>query len=194
MPAFNTLFAPLQSEARRGNQLLTGGYQNPVEQKRRRGLENSLKTMHARQPGNGSSRDSRVMSAVSKFRSFKEPAEAAKPIWVKPRITAAPKIRQIYWCNFWEDARLPEMWKTRPVIIVSYKNRLYGPCLVVPVSTEPENEQNSWSYRLSVEIERDGVTSWAVCNQPSTVSPSRFSAFRGKIPLLPKDDFNEVLD
>ena len=62
-----------------------------------------------------------------------------KPPWVQPRIKAAPKIRQIYWCDYWKDARLPEMWKTRPVIVVSYKNTLHGPCLVVPVSTEPQD-------------------------------------------------------
>ena len=64
---------------------------------------------------------------------------ANKPPWVPPRIKAAPKIRQIYWCDYWKDARLPEMWKTRPVIVVSYKNTLTGPCLVVPVSTEPQD-------------------------------------------------------
>ncbi len=117
----------------------------------------------------------------------------SKPPWVQPRIKAAPKIRQIYWCDYWKDARLPEMWKTRPVIVVSYKNTLTGPCLVVPVSTEPQ-DQNPWAYRLSIEIEGDGVTSWAVCNHPTTVSPSRFSQFRGNIPLLPKDDFNQVLE
>ena len=65
-----------------------------------------------------------------------------KPPWVQPQIKAAPKIRQIYWCDYWKDARLPEMWKTRPVIVVSYKNTLTGPCRVVPVSTEP------WMVRL----------------------------------------------
>ena len=147
-------------------------------------MENSLKDMHTGRPGNGSS-----VSAFPKYRSIRGVAEAAKPPWVKPRIIASPKIRQIYWCDFWEDARLPEMWKTRPVIVVSYKNKLHSPCLVIPVSTEPGNEQSLWSYRLSMEIEGNRVTSWAVCNQPSTVSPSRFSAFRGKIPLLPEDDF-----
>ncbi len=39
----------------------------------------------------------------------------------QPRIIAAPKIRQLYWCDFWCDAQLPEMWKTRPVIVVSYR-------------------------------------------------------------------------
>jgi mRNA interferase MazF len=125
---------------------------------------------------------------------MRPPPKEEKPSWVKPRIIAAPKIRQIYWCDFWKDARLPEMWKTRPAVVMSYKNALHGPCLVVPLSTEPENEGNPWAHRLSIEVEKGGVTSWAICNQPSTVSPSRFSAFRGKIPLLPKADFDQVLD
>jgi mRNA interferase MazF len=88
---------------------------------------------------------------------------------------------------------LPEMWKTRPVIVVSYKNTLTGPCLVVPVSTEPQ-DSNPWAHRLSIEIEGDGVISWAVCNHPATVSPSRFKQFNKGIPLLPKADFNQVLE
>lgn len=114
-----------------------------------------------------------------------------KPSWVKPRIIAAPKIRQIYWCDFWQDSRLPEMWKTRPVIVVSYKNTLHGPCLIVPTSTDPQ-DSNSWAHKLSVQI--DGMShSWAICNQPSTVAPSRFSQFQGRIPILPKRDFNVIL-
>ncbi|HWA92607.1 MAG TPA: type II toxin-antitoxin system PemK/MazF family toxin [Rhizomicrobium sp.] len=113
-----------------------------------------------------------------------------KPGWVEPRIKAAPKIRQVYWCDFWKDAMLPEFWKTRPVIVVSYKNTLHGPCLVVPTSTISQ-EENRWGHRLSVTF--DGVQSWAVCNQPSTVSPSRFNQFGGRIPLLPEADFNAVL-
>ena len=116
-----------------------------------------------------------------------------RPPRIQPRITAAPKIRQIYWCEYWKDARLPEMWKTRPVIVVSYKNMLHGPCLVIPTSTEPQDD-NPWAFRLSIEIEGSGVTSWAVCNHPATVSPSRFSQFRGKIPLLPEADFNQLLE
>lgn len=116
-----------------------------------------------------------------------------KPPWVKPRIVAAPKIRQIYWCDFWQDAHLPEMWKTRPVIVVSYKNTLHGPCLVIPITTEPDNENNRWASKLSIKIEGT-CDCWAVCNHPSTVAPSRFSQFKGKIPVLPKADFNQVLE
>ncbi len=56
-----------------------------------------------------------------------------QPPSVKPRIIAAPKIRQICWCDFWNDSRLPEMWKTRPVVVVSFKNPLHGPCTAVPI-------------------------------------------------------------
>ena len=114
-----------------------------------------------------------------------------KPPRVPPRIKAAPKIRQIYWCDFWQDAHLPEMWKTRPVIVLSYKNALHGPCLVVPLSTVPHDAADPWAFKLGFQI--NSVPSWAICNQPSTVAPSRFSQFAGQIPRLPAEDFNEVL-
>jgi mRNA interferase MazF len=115
--------------------------------------------------------------------------EETKPQWVKPRITAAPKIRQVYWCDFWVDSRLPEMWKTRPVVVVSYKNLLHGPCTIVPLSTEPQDD-NIWAVPLTVEA----VKCWAICNQPSTVSPSRLSQFKGKIPKLEQEVFDQVLE
>jgi mRNA interferase MazF len=114
-----------------------------------------------------------------------------KPIWIEPRIKAAPKIRQIYWCDFWTDARLPEMWKKRPVIIISYRNRLYGPCLVLPTSSQPQDD-NPWACKISQQF--DGArNSWAICNQLYTVSPSRLTAFPNPIPLVSVEDFNAVL-
>lgn len=123
--------------------------------------------------------------------------QISKAVWVKPRIKAAPKLRQVYWCDFWADARLPEIWKTRPVIVVSYKNRLNGPCLVIPVTTTVHGEgredggrsNDKWAYKLLI----DGRNAWALCNVPCTVSPSRFSQFGGEIPTVSKIDFNEVL-
>lgn len=117
--------------------------------------------------------------------------EPEKPPRVAPRIAAAPKIRQVYWCDFWQDAHLPEMWKTRPVVVMSYRNTLHGPCSVVPLSTVPHDDNDPWAVKLAHQI--GGVQSWAICNQISTVAPSRFSQFRGQIPLLPKSDFNQVL-
>jgi len=117
-------------------------------------------------------------------------ADDETPPWVKPRIEAAPKPRQLYWCDYPKDAMLPEFWKTRPAIVISYKNTLYGPCLIVPTTTIPQDD-NRWGHKLSVQF--DGVQSWAVCNHPTTVSPSRFSQFKGRIPLVPQDDFAAIL-
>lgn len=116
-----------------------------------------------------------------------------RPQRIKPRITAAPKLRQIYWCEFWKDAQLPEMWKTRPVIIISYKNTLHGTCLVIPTSTANQVE-NKWAHQLSVSIEGDGVVSWAICNHLSTIATSRLKQFNQGVTLLPKEDFNQILD
>ena len=117
-------------------------------------------------------------------------AEVEKPPRIRPKIVSAPRIRGLYWCDFWKDAQLPEMWKTRPVVIVSYKNTLFGPCTVIPTSTDPQ-EGNPWAHKISVTF--DGVQSWAVCNHPTTVAPSRLSQFRGQIPLLPQADFDIIL-
>lgn len=115
-----------------------------------------------------------------------------KPPWVKPRIVAAPKIKQIYWCDYWTDAHLPEMWKTRPIIVISHKNTLHGVSLVLPLSTEPANEKNPWAVKLNFVIQDD--QSYVICNQPSSVAASRLSQFKGKIPVLPQDEFDQVLD
>jgi mRNA interferase MazF len=115
--------------------------------------------------------------------------EQAPPA-VQPRITAAPKLRQLYWCDFPSDAQLPEMWKRRPVVIVSYKNTLHGPCTIIPTTTAPQGN-SPWAYQLSPHI--DWRASWAVCNHPYTIAPSRLSPVRGKIPQVTKEEFNEIL-
>ncbi len=121
----------------------------------------------------------------------KGPRPEEPPPRVKARIIAAPKIRQLYWCDFWRDAQLPEFWKTRPVLVVSYRNSLHGPCLVLPTSTDPQ-DGNPWARKLS--IKPDGRSeSWIICNQPSTVAPSRLSQFKGKIPRLSEPEFDEIL-
>jgi len=50
-------------------------------------------------------------------------------------VKAAPRIRQIYWCRLPIDAELPELWKVRPVIIVSYRNTLHGAVTAIPTTT-----------------------------------------------------------
>ncbi len=119
-------------------------------------------------------------------------ADEQQPRGLQPRIGAAPKIRQIYFCDFWSDVHFPEMWKRRPVVVISYRARLHGPCLVVPTSTNPQDD-NAWAHKLSIQV--DGAQdSWAICNQPSTVAPSRFHPVKGKLPLLPEGDFNAILN
>jgi mRNA interferase MazF len=118
--------------------------------------------------------------------------DRAKPKWVKPRITAAPRIRQVYWCTFWEDTMLPEMWKERPVVIVSYKNKLHGHCLVLPTSTDPqEGESAEWAHKLS--FQPDGARDcWVVCNHLYTVSTSRLAPSK-VIPRVTEGEFNQIL-
>ncbi len=118
------------------------------------------------------------------------PEPEQRPRRVQPRIIAAPKHGQIYWCDFWLDAQLPEMWKTRPVVVLSYKNTLHGPCLVVPITTEPQGN-SPWAWELSVSI--DGQRNWVICNHLSTVAPSRLSQVKGKILRAANADFNEIL-
>jgi mRNA interferase MazF len=111
-----------------------------------------------------------------------------------PRISAAPKVRQMYWCDFWEDACLPEMCKTRPVVILSFKNTLHGHCLVVPTSTDPQEGQSAkWAHPLS--FAPDGRrASWVVCNHLYTVSTARLAPLSGThIPRLSEDEFNAIL-
>ena len=81
--------------------------------------------------------------------------EAEKPPRVAPKLKARPSIRQLYWCDFPQDAQLPEFWKRRPVVIVSYKNTLSGAVTVVPCSSQDQTD-NEWAVRLKTTI--DGAT------------------------------------
>lgn len=113
-----------------------------------------------------------------------------RPPRIQPRLVSAPKIRRLYYCDFWKDAQLPEFWKTRPVVVVSFKDTLHGPCTVIPTSTDPQ-QGNNWAHEFSVGF--DGIQSWAVCNHPVTIAPSRLSQFKGRIPIVPQVDFDAIL-
>jgi mRNA interferase MazF len=82
------------------------------------------------------------------------------------------------------------MWKRRPVVILSYKNTLHGPCTIIPTTTAPQGN-SPWACPLSPHI--DTRPSWAICNHPYTIAPSRLSPLRGKIPQVTKEEFNEIL-
>lgn len=112
------------------------------------------------------------------------------PPKVAPRLVAAPKIRQLLWCDFPQDAQLPEFWKRRPIIVLSYRNTLHGAVTVVPCSTQAQPE-NAWAFPLRTTI--DGRAAWAICDKPSTVAVSRLLPDRSGIARMPEDEFHELL-
>ena len=113
-----------------------------------------------------------------------------KPPKVPHRLKAAPKIRNLYWCDFPNDAHLPEFWKRRPVIVVSRKRTLHGSVTVIPCSTTLQ-DNNEWAVELKTSI--DGRRSWAICDKPYTVAVSRLVPHSGSVPRLPQDEFEQVL-
>jgi mRNA interferase MazF len=116
--------------------------------------------------------------------------EDDKPPRVPPRLKAAPSIRQLFWCDFPLDAHLPEFWKCRPVVIVSFKNTLSGAVTVVPCSSQPQDD-NPWAFRLRTTINAE--PSWAICDKLTTVAVSRLSPHKLVVPRLPAGEFHEML-
>lgn len=113
-----------------------------------------------------------------------------KPPRLEPRIKAAPKIRQLYWCDFPKDAQLPEFWKTRAVLVMSFRNTLHGTITVLPCSGQ-DQPNNKWAYKLKTTI--DGKPSWAICDKPVSFAVSRLSPGKGGIVRVPEPEFNEAL-
>jgi mRNA interferase MazF len=107
-----------------------------------------------------------------------------------PRLIGAPKIRQFYWCDFPQDAHLPEFWKRRPVIVLSYRNTLHGAVTVVPCSTQAQTG-NKWAFPLQTTI--DGRAAHAICDKIGSVAVSRLLPDKGGIPRMPEAEFNEML-
>jgi len=112
------------------------------------------------------------------------------PPRIPNRIKAVPKIRQLYWCDFPNDAHLPEFWKRRPVVIISFRNTLSGAVTIVPCSSQAQPE-NPWAVRLVTTI--DGLESWAICDKPTTVAVSRLLVDKNGIKRLPEPEFDEIL-
>ena len=92
-----------------------------------------------------------VIFSVYCLMDFLVMSEPLPPRRVPPRISAAPKIRAIYWCDFPEDAHMPEFWKTRPVVVVSYRNALHGAVTILPMTTAPQ-DNNLWAVPIRVVI------------------------------------------
>lgn len=116
--------------------------------------------------------------------------EQQPPPKVPPRVIAAPSIRQLYWCDFPQDAHLPEFWKRRPVIILSYRNTLHGAVTVIPCSTQAQ-PGNKWAFPLQTTI--DGRAAWAICDKIGNVAVSRLSPHKGGIVRMPVPEFDDML-
>jgi mRNA interferase MazF len=117
--------------------------------------------------------------------------EELPPPRVEPRLLVVPAIRELYWCDLPKDAQLPEFWKRRPVIVVSFKNTLRGAVTVIPCSSQ-DQAGNPWAYALKTTL--DGKhPSWAICDKPTTVAVSRLTLDRIGKRRLPEAEFNGVL-
>ena len=116
--------------------------------------------------------------------------EQAPPPKVAPRLVGAPKIRQLLWCDFPQDAQLPEFWKRRPVIILSYRNTLHGAVTVVPCSTQAQ-PGNKWAFPLQTTI--DGRAAWAICDKITSVAVSRLLPDKGGIVRMPEAEFDDMM-
>lgn len=112
------------------------------------------------------------------------------PPKVAPRLIAAPKIRQLYWCDFPQDAQLPEFWKRRPVIVLSYRNILHGAVTVVPCSTQAQ-PGNKWAFPLQTTIDRRAA--FAICDKLTTIAVSRLVPDKGGIVRMPEVEFDAML-
>jgi len=120
---------------------------------------------------------------------------AYAPRRIKPRIKSAPKVRQIYWCDFGSSPVLPEMGKLRPALIISFRNKLVGHCLVLPISSgEQLGEAEQWAHRLEVPFV-EGRDSFVICNHLYTVATARLQPLMSeKVPRLNELEFNRILE
>ncbi len=119
--------------------------------------------------------------------------DARRPRQYRPRLKQAPKLRDLYWCDFPRDAHVPEFWKRRPVIVIAGDGTLSGAVQVVPCSSQPQSS-NRWAYQLTTAI--DGVgPSWAVCDKVATMAVSRLAVDAGhsRPRRLTQEEFTAVL-
>lgn len=113
-----------------------------------------------------------------------------RPPRVAPKLKAAPKIRQIYWCEFPRDAQLPELWKRRPVIVISKNHKLSGAATLIPCSSLDQGD-SPWAYKLSTSISK--TETWAICDKPYTLAISRLSVDQAGIQRISEAEFQEIL-
>lgn len=120
------------------------------------------------------------------------PVIPTKPPRKRPQIRSAPKIKQIYWCDFPEDAQLPEFWKRRPVLIFSQRRpALTGAVTVVPCTTVNQNN-NKWA--ISIGTSFSDRETWAICDKITTIAVSRLSINKKNVSLLNDKIFQDIVN
>lgn len=112
------------------------------------------------------------------------------PPRVEPRLRSAPRIRQIHWCDFPKDAQLPEMWKRRPVVILSKAAHYYGTVTILPL-TSADQSGNPAAFRLDPSV--TGEECWVLCDKITTVAVSRLVPNKGGEMRMPHEVFNRML-
>ncbi|WP_142417284.1 type II toxin-antitoxin system PemK/MazF family toxin [Bartonella massiliensis] len=113
-----------------------------------------------------------------------------QPPRLKPRLKSAPRIRQIFWCDFPEDAQLPEFWKQRPVLIVSKTSKLNGCVTVLPLTSKSQPDNHA---AYLIKSFPNMKSSWVICNYLTTIAVSRLSA-TDCIFRLSEEEFNKVIN
>ncbi|MBA4206907.1 MULTISPECIES: type II toxin-antitoxin system PemK/MazF family toxin [Pannonibacter] len=128
---------------------------------------------------------------------IKRVSESRWPKKFRPVIKGTPRVGDLYWCNFHRETEveLPEMWKTRPCVIVSRKNVLHGKVTVLPFSTSLRNADDGMAHEVSkaTRDKLDGRVSWILCDHPCTVATSRLRQVKGGVPKLPSAELRDVL-
>ena len=112
------------------------------------------------------------------------------PPRVPPRIRSAPRIRQVYWCDFPDDAQLPEFWKRRPVLILSKTSKLHGKVTILPFSTKSQPD-NPFAYPIISPL--DGQKTWVICDYLTTIATSRLHLPGRVVPRVTQADFNQIV-
>ena len=122
---------------------------------------------------------------------------SGRPRRISPVIRAAPRVGDLYWCKFpdREAVELPEIWKTRPVVVVSRRNTLRGKVTVRPFSTSPGNHHDMMALPVSAKVLQavSSKPSWILCDHPCTVATSRLRQIKGKVPKLAPRELSDML-
>jgi mRNA interferase MazF len=113
-----------------------------------------------------------------------------QPPRIRPILKRAPRVREVYWCDFWHDARLPEMWKRRPVLIISLKNTVDGEVTLLPFTTSTQINR-PYSHVLKNPIGKAGAA--ILCNYPITLSTSRLIPYGKTTPVMDYDEFQLII-